>query len=221
MRLVRDPVPCYTPDSPRSVARHEGEDVFRALFLSGDYLYVATQIPDLVCFDVAGETNLVAMGRQALPGLVTWMAADGTRLLLSGENTRWLQIRSLEDPVHPSPIGEITNLPPSSSVVFRASGLYLTGLNSGLAVYDVSDPKAIRRAAGNSAVRASQLAADSRALYAASDSELGVLPWLSEPPAYRAMDVGQANDGFCFRMRGIPGSTARILRGTGPGSLQG
>ena len=74
--------------------------------------------------------------------------------------------------------------------------------------------------AGNSAVGASQLAADSRTLYAASVSERTVLPWLSDALAYQAVEVGRAIDGFGFRVRGIPDSTSRILRGSSLGSLR-
>lgn len=121
-----DRVDLTQPDSPRSVARHEGADAFRAVALSGEHLYAATQVPDRICFDMAGETNLLILGRQDLPGIVNWMAVDGTRLLLSGGSPQWLQIRSLDDSIRPVLLGCVSDLPPFQSAVLRPPHLYPT-----------------------------------------------------------------------------------------------
>ena len=190
-----------------------------AMALTQSTLYVAAG-SWIGIFDVQGPTNLslVNVITNAFPpnSLVT----TDRMLIATGVPTDGITFYDISDPIHPVVSAEYRDNHAHVAACIDGSYLY-AAKEIGIDVFDISALPSLKRVAGDSVTVARGLFSNGNLLVATSLTEsstgLGttsIFPLFEHVPAYTPFSQTASSDGFRFKLRGIPGTTARVQRST-------
>ena len=175
----------------------------------------------LLAFNVAGPANLVLITPSIIGPGGDNLVVEDDMLAVTGIHYPGITLYDISDPAQPGTIGTYLSENRYKSICFRGDYIYAVNEAHGVDILDISDRISAKRVGGNALAGVSRIFSSRDVLIATSleDGSSGVgdsyiLPPFEKTPAYTPFAQTASSDGFQFKLRGIPGTTARVQRST-------
>lgn len=206
------------PALPRISATVTTGKQYVGVAMAGRHIYVGSRVllaapePAVLQVFALGESNQLALvSEQVASGPVYGLVVQGDRLCAIHGKPAGLSVYALANPAEPLLLGQFTNDVSYTQMVLVGDYLYAHCERQGVEVFDVRDPRNIRRVGGNS-LPIQALVTDGTLLYANSSTELYFFQPLVPPLESRLTPLGVMEGRFRFLLEGEAGQSLEVQR---------
>ena len=195
-----------------------------AVILNQTTLYASVG-SQLLAFEIGSSTNLVPTTAISTGYNASSLSIAGQILIATAIPLDGITFYDISDALHPKEIAVFHGNCVYSAASANGKYVYAAKSDIGIDVLDFSLLPAVKRVGGNSLTKARSLFNNGRLLVTTSltdnQSNTGgsssIFPLFENTPAYAPFFQTAGLNGFQFKLRGIPGTTARVQRSTSLG----
>ena len=195
-----------------------------AVILNQTTLYASVG-SQMLAFEIGSSTNLVPTTAISTGYNASSLTVAGEILVATAIPLDGITFYDISDAVHPKEIAVFHGNCVYSTASANGNYVYAARGDIGIDVLDISLLPAVKRVGGNSLTKVRSLFNNGRLLVTTSRTDnqsntggtSSIFPLFENTPAYTPFFPTASLNGFRFKLRGIPGTTAQVQRSTSLG----